>query len=96
MNSKLSLAALLIAGSLPLAALAANPTPATPASGSGTDAVPPMFQELDRDKDGQINKEEAKRSADASASFASIDTDKNGKLSVAEWTAHEKQGGTKQ
>ncbi|MBT0963692.1 EF-hand domain-containing protein [Denitromonas iodatirespirans] len=93
MNSKLSLAALLIAGSLPLAALAANPTPA---GGSGADAVPPMFQELDRDKDGQINKEEAKRSADASASFTSIDTDKNGKLSVAEWKAHDKQGATKQ
>lgn len=93
MKSKLSLAAMLIAGSLPLTALAADPAPA---GAAGMDAVPPMFKQLDSNKDGQISMEEAKRSAETSAAFAAIDTDKNGKLSLAEWTAHEKAGGTKQ
>ncbi|CAI08988.1 hypothetical protein ebA5049 [Aromatoleum aromaticum EbN1] len=73
-------------------------TPATPASpgermGSGTakDADATMFMELDRDKDGQVTKDEAKRSADLQARFDQLDTDRDGKLSMNEWNAGNKK-----
>ena len=91
-------------GALPLAATAADGTKPTPAPGGmtgqtppsvttpaelGQPEIPPMFKELDRDKDGQITREEAKRSAEITASFDSLDTDHNGKVSILEWNARE-------
>lgn len=88
----------------PSATPAAPATPAQPASPAG-DAkgvmqgvppeagrteLPPMFRELDQDKDGQISKGEAKRSAETQASFDSMDTDRNGKISLIEWGAADK------
>ncbi|HXE37653.1 MAG TPA: EF-hand domain-containing protein [Azonexus sp.] len=49
-----------------------------------------MFKELDRNHDGHISKAEAKRSADVSARFSAIDTDKNKQISLHEWQADEK------
>lgn len=93
MKSKLSLAAMLVAGSLPLTVLAADPAPS---GAAGMDGAAPMFKQLDTNKDGQISMDEAKRSAETSAAFATIDTDHDGKLSMAEWAAHDKRGGAKQ
>jgi hypothetical protein len=52
-------------------------------------SVSPMFQQLDTNKDGQISREEAKRSADTTANFDAIDTDHDGLISPAEWKAAE-------
>lgn len=110
MKTKLGLVAMLFAGTLPLAAAAADPVrpPATdpvrppaadmPPAGnpgmSGSGGAPtntaPIFQQLDRDGDGQISKEEARRSADALARFNALDTDRSGGISAAEWQAGEK------
>lgn len=57
---------------------------------AGRTELPPMFRELDQDKDGQISKGEAKRSAETQASFDSMDTDRNGKISLIEWGAADK------
>lgn len=56
------------------------------ASGSmaGQD-VPALFKQLDRNRDGQISKSEARRSADTQSRFDSLDSDSNGRLSLQEW-----------
>jgi len=46
-----------------------------------------MFKELDRDKDGQVSKDEAKRSADVQARFDQLDSNRDGKVSMTEWNA---------
>jgi hypothetical protein len=72
---------------------AMEPSPATsqPAPGdAGRTEVPPRFKELDRDKDGQISKDEAKVSAEIEARFETLDSDRNGKVSLIEWAASEK------
>jgi len=78
-------------------------TPATPVSpgermGTGTSATgdtgATMFKELDRDKDGQVTKDEAKRSADVQARFNALDANHDGKVSMAEWTAGNKAKAT--
>lgn len=65
-------------------------TPGTVGS-IGPGAVPPLFNELDQDKDGQISRDEAKRSADTTARFDEIDADRDGKLSAAEWIMAEEK-----
>lgn len=94
--------ALAVAGAMSVTATAAEParTPSTTQPGAkapagvapeaGRTEVPPMFKELDQDKDGQISREEAKRSADVQANFDAMDTDHNGKISLIEWIAAEK------
>ena len=57
---------------------------------AGKTELPSMFKELDQNKDGQVSKEESKRSAEVQTSFDSIDSDRNGKISVAEWNMSEK------
>ena len=81
-------------------ASAADPAQAAPAAGTtapkampaeaGKTELPSMFKELDQNKDGQVSKEESKRSAEVQTSFDSIDSDRNGKISVAEWNMAEK------
>lgn len=75
-------------------------TPATPASpgermGTGTaatgDTGATMFRELDRDKDGQVTKDEAKRSADVQARFDALDANHDGKVSMAEWSSGQRE-----
>lgn len=61
--------------------------PADRTAGSSSEAVPPMFKELDQNQDGYITREEAKRSADTTARFSEMDTDRDGRISLAEWKA---------
>lgn len=78
---------------------AGDPAPADASSGTaagmagriGQDPVPPMFRELDQDKDGQISRDEAKRSADTTARFEEIDVDHDGRISAAEWIRAEER-----
>lgn len=101
MKSTISLATLVLAGALPLGALAADPPkspaaaepapmPAQPVPDAGKTEVPPMFKELDQNKDGQVSKDEAKRSADVLARFETLDSDHSGKVSLVEWNMAEK------
>jgi hypothetical protein len=46
-----------------------------------------MFKDLDRDKDGQVSKEEAKRSADVEKRFDTLDANHDGKVSMSEWSS---------
>lgn len=90
-----TLATLILLAAMPLAATAAETTPTAPDSGrsaaTGSPAeAPPMFKELDKNHDGQLSQAEAKRSADVSARFSAIDTDKNKQISLHEWQADEK------
>jgi hypothetical protein len=70
----------------PLAVLAADQNPA-PAAGQAE--APPMFKELDKNHDGLIDQSEAKRSADVNARFSTLDTNKDKRISAAEWSAGE-------
>jgi Ca2+-binding EF-hand superfamily protein len=67
----------------------ANPPKAT-APETGSSDVPPIFRALDQDKDGQISKDESKRSADVQGRFEAMDADHSGKISLTEWSAAEK------
>lgn len=69
---------------------AAKTPPQGVAPEAGRTELPPMFKELDQDKDGQISKDESKRSAETQSSFDSMDTDHNGKISLVEWSAADK------
>jgi len=116
MKRKLTLTALVMAASLPMAVLAQgggyqDSTPGTdsaqPKATQGGSTTTPgatgttgamkggdtssMFKELDRDKDGQISKDEAKRSADVQARFDEIDADRDGKVSMNEWNSSSKR-----
>lgn len=84
-------ATLYILGSLPLAALAADPgQPSTgapaPADPAAASQVPSMFKQLDTNGDGYISKAEAERSASVKASFTKLDSDHDGRISVQEYT----------
>lgn len=79
-------ATLLLLAAAPLAALAADPPPA-PATGQAE--APPLFKGLDKNHDGQIDQTEAKRSADVTARFSTLDSNKDKRISVAEWQAGE-------
>ncbi|HLO63183.1 MAG TPA: EF-hand domain-containing protein [Azonexus sp.] len=94
MKCNTSLATLLFIGALPLAAIAADAT--TPPGGGSTpgssstatgrdDAIPPMFKELDTNKDGYVSHDEAKRSAEVTARFSEMDTDRDGRITVSEF-----------
>lgn len=114
MKRKLTLTALVMAASLPMAVLAQgsyqDSTPRTdttqPKATEGGSMTPgatgtagemkggdtsSMFKELDRDKDGQVSKDEAKRSADVQARFDEIDTNRDGKVSMNEWNSSSKR-----
>lgn len=102
MKNILTVLAVTVAGALPVAATAAepskpaiatNPAPTPPQGVSpeaGRTELPPMFRELDTDKDGQVSKDESKRSAEIQASFDAMDTDRSGKISLIEWSAADK------
>ena len=79
-------ATILLLAAAPLAALAAdtNPAPAT-----GQTEAPSMFKELDKNHDGLIDQTEAKKSADVTARFSTLDGNKDKRISVTEWQAGE-------
>ena len=66
------------------------PSATTPAE-LGKPEVPPLFKELDKNRDGQVTRDEAKRSAEILSTFDTLDTDHNGKVSLLEWNAAEMQ-----
>ncbi|QID19936.1 hypothetical protein G3580_18910 [Nitrogeniibacter mangrovi] len=80
MKRIISLVALLAIGTMPLASPAAQ-TPAHP----DADA-PAMFKQLDQNRDGQVSKQEARRSAETQATFDRLDRNHDGAISLAEWT----------
>lgn len=84
-------AAILLLAAAPLGALAADPKPA-PAAGQAE--APPLFNELDKNHDGQIDQTEAKKSADVTARFSTLDGNKDKRISVAEWLAGEQSKST--
>lgn len=114
MKRKLTLTALVMAASLPMAVMAqgtggtyqgTSPSPRTETtqpkgttdgtttpgmSGTTSGDTSSMFKELDRDKDGQVSKDEAKRSADVQARFDQIDANRDGKVSMTEWNSSTK------
>lgn len=94
MKRNASLITLLLLGTLPMAAVAADPAQA-PAGGQATQSAPgapagkeapaPLFTQLDTNHDGYVTKDEAKRSADVTARFAMLDADRDGKISASEF-----------
>lgn len=103
MKPHLRLATLILLGAVPLAGMSADTgsssgSTSTPGGMSGpsaqpdtsdaqTSQVPAQFRRLDKNKDGMISKDEAKRSKEVSARFDEIDTDHDGKISLSEWKA---------
>lgn len=79
-------ATILLLAAAPLAVLAADPNPA-PAAGQAE--APPLFKELDKNHDGKIDRTEAKKSADVTARFSTLDSNKDKHISVAEWMTGE-------
>jgi len=93
-SRKTAITAVLLLGALPLTALAATvpaqSKPAAAASGptdpaTKKQAEPPMFKQLDTNKDGYISKAEAARSANLSARFDQLDTNHDDRISVQEY-----------
>lgn len=82
-----TLATLILLAAVPFAATAAEPGSSASPSATGSTATepPPMFKELDKNKDGKISESEAKRSADISARFSTLDGDKDKHVSLTEW-----------
>lgn len=78
-----TLATLLVLGTLPMAAIAADPAPS--AAAAAKEAPAPLFTQLDANKDGYLTKEEAKRSAEVTASFSKLDADRDGKIAANEF-----------
>ncbi|NTV11103.1 MAG: hypothetical protein HGA47_10060 [Zoogloea sp.] len=58
-------------------------------STSATRDIPPMFQQLDTNRDKTISRDEAKRSADVTTRFDEMDTNRDGMISVDEWVSAE-------
>lgn len=96
MKRRLSLSALLLLGALPLGALAAQydqyaqaPAASPPAKEQAPAAapaqIPPLFEQLDVNRDGFVTMEEAKRSADVTARFKTLDANRDGKVSADEF-----------
>jgi len=92
MTRNTRIATILLLTTVPLAALAADPKPAPTA---GQSEAPPLFKELDKNHDGQIDQAEAKKSADVTTRFMNLDSNKDKRISVAEWLSGEqsKSGG---
>lgn len=93
MQGKSSCATLFFLAALPCGALAAEPAPAggppareTPAAPAAKAWMPPLFEQLDSNRDGYVTKEEAKRSAEVTARFKELDSDQDGRIGTAEFT----------
>ena len=76
------------------AATPAAPAPATPATPAAKPATPAkpaiplaVFKDLDKNNDKALDKAELATMADLVRDFSMVDTDKNGKLNEAEYSA---------
>lgn len=95
MKCKPPLITLSFLAALPLGAIAAEPATQAPAGSppakEATSApaaktqTPPLFEQLDTNRDGYVTAEEAKRSADITARFKELDRNHDGKVSLAEF-----------
>lgn len=93
MKFKTTLAPLLLLAALPLGAISAEPAKAAPAAKEAAPAAAPaakdepmpLFKELDANHDNFVTKDEAKRSAEVLARYKELDTDRDGKISGAEF-----------
>lgn len=74
---------------LAIAPLAVQAADQKPAATTGQAEAPPMFKELDKNHDGFIDQSEAKRSADVTARFSTLDANKDKRISVVEWSTGE-------
>jgi hypothetical protein len=84
MKRSISLATLLLFGTLPLVAFSQYQPPDKPAPAA--DTVPPLFKKLDLNHDGYLTREEARYSAEVAARFADLDSDHDGRISIREFT----------
>lgn len=93
MKRTLSLSALLLLGALPLGALAAQhaQAPASIPPAAAPVQTPAIFSQLDLNQDRFVTLEEAKRSADVSARFKTLDANGDGKISADEFKKGEKE-----
>ncbi len=60
-----------------------------PAAGSSFAAGTASFDDLDKNQDGQLSTEEASKDADLGKVWNSVDTDKDGTITRAEFSAFE-------
>lgn len=67
----------------------ASPRNGASPGASAAPAIPPIFIQLDTNKDGFVSRDEAKRSAETTARFDELDIDHDGRLSPAELKAGE-------
>jgi Ca2+-binding EF-hand superfamily protein len=61
------------------------------ASGSAAAADAPEFTSIDKDKNGYVSREEARTTPEIMELFARVDSNKDGQLSAAEYSAAVKQ-----
>ncbi len=70
-----------------------EPSGGSSATGSGYLSTPAKgsdhFTKLDKDKDSMVSKDEAKKNKELAKQFDSLDTNKDGKLDQAEFSAFE-------
>lgn len=94
MKYKIDFTTLLLSALLPFGAISGEPTQPPPTgtlpkdaatAPAGKDEVPPLFKELDRNRDGYVTKDESKRSADVMARFNDLDADHDGKIAAVEF-----------
>ena len=93
MKGKNTLCALVLAGAIPCAAIAADKAMTQSQKPASEDSVVSMFTELDADKNGTISKDEAKRSADVQARFEQLDANHDGVISLQEWKGEKPKAG---
>lgn len=98
MNRNIAFATLFLLGTLSLGAIPAeaeapapgHPStenrPTTPMPATSKDRPAPMFDALDTNHDGYVTRDEAKRSADVTARFKELDTDRDGRIAASEFT----------
>lgn len=86
----------LMTGAFMIALLAGNASTQTPATGASTQSVPPgggignpAFQELDTNRDGMIDQQEAAANPALHNGWRAHDLDRNGKIDYGEFARFE-------
>ena len=83
---KISLPTLLLLGALPLTSVAVEYAQAPAGAQPVKEQTPaPLFEQLDVNHDGLVTVEEAKRSAEVTARFKDLDTNRDARISADEF-----------